>query len=122
MKTQTSSARKLGRETKGFRAGNIAYGVSKAAMIAATKTLAAELGPYNIRVNAIAPSLTDTPLAEKLLNKPEKKEANALRHPLKKIGEADNIAEMASFLLSDKSNWMTGQILHVDGGMSSIRS
>jgi len=94
---------------------------SKGAIEGLTRALAAELAP-SIRVNAIAPSLTDTPLAEKLLNKPEKKEANALRHPLKKIGEADNIAEMASFLLSDKSNWMTGQILHVDGGMSSIRS
>ena len=94
---------------------------SKGAIEGLTRSLAAELAP-SIRVNAIAPSLTDTPLAEKLLNKPEKKEANAQRHPLKKIGEAEDIAEMAAFLLSDKSRWMTGQILHVDGGMSSIKS
>ena len=94
--------------------------VSKGAIEGLTKSLAAELVP-NIRVNAIAPSLTDTPLASKLLNTASKKEANAERHPLKRIGSANDIAEMAAFLLSDKSSWMTGQILHVDGGMSSIK-
>jgi len=93
---------------------------SKGALEGLTRALAAEFAP-SIRVNAIAPSLTNTPLAGKLLNKPEKIEANAQRHPLKKIGEAEDIAEMAAFLLSDKSRWMTGQILHVDGGMSSVK-
>ena len=93
---------------------------SKGAIEGLTKSLAAELAP-TIRVNAIAPSLTDTPLAAKLLGNEEKKEANAQRHPLKKVGSPEDIAEMAAFLLSDKSSWMTGQIIHLDGGMSSIK-
>lgn len=93
---------------------------SKGAIEGLTKALAAELAP-KIRVNCIAPSLTDTPLAASLLNTDQKKEANALRHPLKRIGTAADIANMAAFLLSDKSGWITGQILHVDGGMGSIK-
>ena len=94
--------------------------VSKGAIEGLTKSLAAELAP-SIRVNAIAPSLTDTPLAAKLLNTDQKREANAQRHPLKRIGTAEDIAETAAFLLSRKSSWITGQIIHVDGGMSSIK-
>ena len=82
--------------------------------------MSAELAPV-IRVNCIAPSLTDTPLAAALLNTEQKVEANALRHPLKRIGKASDISEMACFLLSDKSSWITGQIMHVDGGMSAIK-
>lgn len=93
--------------------------VSKGAIEGLTRSLAAELAP-GIRVNAIAPSLTDTPLASKLLSSDEKKEANAQRHPLKNIGTPENIAETALFLLSDKSSWTTGQIMHVDGGLSSL--
>ena len=93
---------------------------SKGAIEGLTKALAAELAP-SIRINCIAPSLTDTPLAAALLNTEEKKAANALRHPLKKIGTAADIANMASFLLSDKASWITGQIMHVDGGMSTVK-
>ncbi|MEZ5199584.1 MAG: SDR family oxidoreductase [Bacteroidales bacterium] len=93
--------------------------VSKGAIEGLTRSLAAELAP-SVRVNAIAPSLTDTPLASKLLSSEEKKEANAQRHPLKKIGTPENIADAALYLLSGKSSWMTGQIIHVDGGLSSI--
>jgi NAD(P)-dependent dehydrogenase (short-subunit alcohol dehydrogenase family) len=93
--------------------------VSKGAIEGLTRSLAAELAP-SIRVNAIAPSLTDTPLASKLLSSEEKKEANAQRHPLKKFGTPENIADAALYLLSEKSSWMTGQIIHVDGGLSSI--
>jgi NAD(P)-dependent dehydrogenase (short-subunit alcohol dehydrogenase family) len=64
---------------------------------------------------------TDTPLAASLLNTEQKREANALRHPLKRIGTPEDIANMATFLLSEKSGWMTGQVLHVDGGMSSVK-
>ena len=93
---------------------------SKGAIEGLSKSLAAEFAP-KIRVNCVAPSLTDTPLASKLLSTEEKKQANADRHPLKKIGTANNVAEMAAFLLSDKASWISGQVLHVDGGMSSLR-
>ncbi len=94
--------------------------VSKGAIEGLTRSIAAEFAP-KIRCNAIAPSLTDTRLAEKLVSTPEKKEANAQRHPLKKIGEPEDIANLACFLLSEKSNWLTGQIIALDGGMSSLR-
>jgi len=94
--------------------------VSKGAIEGLTKSLAAELSP-NIRVNAIAPSLTNTPLAAKLLNTEQKREANADRHPLKRIGTSEDIAQTAAFLISEKSSWITGQIIHVDGGISSLK-
>ncbi len=94
---------------------------SKGALEGLTKALAAEYAP-NIRVNCIAPSLTDTPLAASLLNNDQKKEANAQRHPLKRIGTTTDIANMTAFLLSEKASWVTGQILHVDGGMSSLKN
>lgn len=93
---------------------------AKGAVEGLTRSLASEFAP-KIRVNCIAPSLTDTPLAERLLNTPEKREASAIRHPLKSIGKPSDIASMAAFLLSDSGSWMTGQILHIDGGMSSVR-
>jgi NAD(P)-dependent dehydrogenase (short-subunit alcohol dehydrogenase family) len=93
---------------------------SKGAIEGLTKALAAELAPQ-IRVNAVAPSITKTPLAATLLNTDEKIEANAQRHPLKKIGMPQDIAELVAFLVSDKSSWITGQIIHIDGGMSSVK-
>lgn len=93
---------------------------SKGAVEGLTKALAAEFAP-KIRVNCIAPSITNTPLAGTLLNTDEKKEANAQRHPLKKIGQPEDLANLAAFLLSEKSSWITGQVLHADGGMSSLR-
>jgi len=93
---------------------------SKGAIEGLIRSLAAEFAP-DIRVNGIAPSLTDTPLASSLLSSEAKREANAQRHPLKRIGKPDDIASMAAFLLSEQSSWISGQILHVDGGMSSIQ-
>lgn len=93
---------------------------SKGAIEGFAKALAAEYAP-KIRVNVIAPSLTDTPLADKFLNNDVKKEKSAERHPLKRVGEAEDIAQMASFLLSDKSSWVTGQVFGVDGGMSTLQ-
>jgi NAD(P)-dependent dehydrogenase (short-subunit alcohol dehydrogenase family) len=93
---------------------------SKGAIEGLTKALAAELAP-KIRVNCIAPSITNTPLAANLLNTEEKIAANAQRHPLKKIGAPEDIAHLACFLLSKQSAWITGQIIHADGGMSSIK-
>ena len=92
---------------------------AKGAVEGLTRSLAAELAP-KIRVNCIAPSLTDTPLAERLLSSDQKREAMAQRHPLKKIGQVDDIAAIAEFLLSDQSGWITGQVIGVDGGMSAI--
>lgn len=92
---------------------------AKGAVEGLTRALAAELAP-KVRVNCIAPSLTDTPLAEKLLRNEKQREGAEQRHPLKSIGEASDIAHMAHFLLSDKAQWISGQIINVDGGMSSL--
>lgn len=92
---------------------------AKGAIEGFAKALAAEYAP-KIRVNVIAPSLTDTPLAEKFLSSEEKKEKSAQRHPLKRVGTAEDMAKTARFLLSEDSSWVSGQIFHVDGGMSSL--
>jgi NAD(P)-dependent dehydrogenase (short-subunit alcohol dehydrogenase family) len=92
---------------------------AKGAIEGFAKALAAEYAP-KIRVNVIAPSLTDTPLADKFLNNEEKREKSAQRHPLKRVGTSEDMAQMASFLLSDKSSWISGQTFHVDGGMSTL--
>lgn len=92
---------------------------AKGAVEGLTRALAAELAP-NVRVNCIAPSLTRTSLAEKLLSTPEREAASVERHPLKRVGEAQEVAAMAAFLLSDNARWITGQVIGVDGGMSAI--
>lgn len=93
---------------------------SKGAIEGLTRALSAELAP-KIRVNCIAPSITDTPLAQSILSSPEKRETNAQRHPLKAIGSPEDIAKAALFLLGEESKWMTGQVLHLDGGIGTIR-
>jgi NAD(P)-dependent dehydrogenase (short-subunit alcohol dehydrogenase family) len=93
---------------------------AKGAIEGLTKSLAAEWAP-KIRVNAIAPSITQTPLAEKLLSSSEKIDAAAKRHPLQAIGSPENVAAMVTFLLGDESKWITGQVMHVDGGLSSVK-
>ncbi len=92
---------------------------AKAAVEGFGKAIAAEFAP-KIRVNTIAPSITNTPLSEKFLNSEAKMERSAERHPLKKVGEPKDIAQMAQFLLSEDSSWITGQVFHVDGGMSTL--
>ena len=93
---------------------------AKGAVEGFARALAAEMAP-KMRVNVIAPSLTDTPLASRLLANDRQRESAAERHPLKRVGQAQDIASAAAFLLGTQSSWMTGQVIHVDGGMSSLR-
>jgi len=99
---------------------HVSVSMAKGAIEGLTRSLAAELAP-GIRVNAIAPSLTDTPLAARLLSSAERQEASAQRHPMKRVGNPTDLAFMAEFLLSDKAPWITGQVISVDGGMGSIK-
>lgn len=92
---------------------------AKSAVEGFGKAIAAEFAP-KIRVNIIAPSITYTSLSEKFLNSEAKLERSAERHPMKKIGEAKDIASMAEFLLNERSAWITGQVFHIDGGLSTL--
>ncbi|MDZ7878779.1 MAG: SDR family oxidoreductase [Saprospiraceae bacterium] len=95
--------------------------VSKGAIEGLTRSLAAEFAIQKIRVNCVAPSLTDTPLAKQLLATDEKKEASNRRHPMGRYGTPQDVANAAAFLLGDESSWVTGQILGIDGGMGSLK-
>jgi len=92
---------------------------AKGAIEGFAKSLAAEYAP-KVRCNVVAPSLVDTPLASRLLSNDRKQEMMAARHPLKRVGQAKDIAAAAAFLLSEESSWMTGQIVGVDGGLSTL--
>jgi len=91
----------------------------KASLEGLTVSLAAELSP-NIRVNCIAPSMSNSKMASKILSNPKIAEGIAKQHPLKRVGEGKDSAALAKFLLSDESSWITGQIIGVDGGRSNI--
>jgi NAD(P)-dependent dehydrogenase (short-subunit alcohol dehydrogenase family) len=94
---------------------------SKGAIEGLAKSLAAELSP-KIRVNVIAPSIVNTPLANRFLNNEIKIEKSANRHPLKRIGDPNDISNLIDYLISEKSSWITGQIMAIDGGLSTIES
>jgi 3-oxoacyl-[acyl-carrier protein] reductase len=94
--------------------------MAKGAIEGLTKALAAELTP-TIRVNCVAPALVETPLSERLINTPEKKEAIAKKNPMQTIGTVGDIASAIAFLLGDESKWITGQCLAVDGGMNNLK-
>ena len=93
---------------------------AKGAIEGLTRSLAAEFAP-KIRVNCIAPTLTNTPLASSILRNEDAIERANNRHPLKQINSAEDVAQMASFLIGDNAKNITGQIFHVDGGLSSLK-
>lgn len=111
-----------------FSSVAVSQGMPYHAVVAAAKggveglmrSLAAELAP-TVRVNCIAPSLTRTTLAERLLDNPVKARNAAERHPLERVGTVDDLAAMATFLLGPQAGWVTGQVIGVDGGLSSLR-
>lgn len=103
---------------RGF-ANHAAIGTAKAGLEGLARSLAAELAP-KVRVNVIAPSLSDTPLARSFTQNPKMAETIAGLHPIPKLGSADEIAALAEFLLLENASWMTGQVIHVDGGRSSL--
>ena len=94
---------------------------AKAGVAGLARALAAEYAARNVRVNVIAPSLTDTPMAERLLSSEEKRRRSAELHPIRRIGTPDDIAAAALYLLGPESGWVTGQTLHIDGGLSMAR-
>ena len=106
--------------TQGFTS-HASIGMAKGAVEGLTLSLAAELAP-KLRVNCIAPSLTQTPLAAGLTASAQMASAIAALHPLQRLGEADDIAALAAFLLGPDSGWITGQIIGVDGGRSTLRT
>ncbi|MES2875571.1 MAG: SDR family oxidoreductase [Bacteroidota bacterium] len=95
---------------------------AKGAVEGLALALAAEFASQHIRVNVVAPSLTDTPMAQNLLNSTEKREASAKRHPLSRIGQPEDISNLITFLISDESSWITGQVIGIDGGLGNLKT
>jgi 3-oxoacyl-[acyl-carrier protein] reductase len=94
---------------------------AKGAIEGLSRALAAEWAPAKIRVNTLAPSLTDTPLAQALLGNDEKKDASNKRHPIGRYGQPEDVAHMALLLLDEAGSWITGQVIGIDGGMGRLR-
>ncbi len=105
---------------QGF-AAHASISMAKGAAEGLTRALAAELAPA-IRVNAIAPSLTDTPLASALTASPQMAASLAALHPLQRLGQPQDAAALAAFLISEQAGWITGQVIGVDGGRSRLRT
>ena len=95
--------------------------MAKGAVNGLTLALAAELAP-RVRVNAIAPSVTRTPLADGVLSNEQMAAAIAAAHALQRLGQPEDLAALAAFLVSSESGWITGQVISVDGGRSTLRT
>ncbi|MEM6492230.1 MAG: SDR family oxidoreductase, partial [Pseudomonadota bacterium] len=93
---------------------------AKAAIEGLARSLAAEWAPH-VRLNVVAPSLTRTPMAAFMTDNPQMAKAIGALHPLPRLGEAEDIAAIAAFLLSEQATWITGQTIGVDGGRSTVR-
>ncbi|WP_370193152.1 MULTISPECIES: SDR family NAD(P)-dependent oxidoreductase [Aurantimonas] len=104
---------------QGF-AAHASIAMAKGAVVGLTRSLAAEFAPQ-IRVNAIAPSLVDSPLGKRVASNEKMAEAVAKMHPLPRLGRPDDIAAMGEILLTDAGSWITGQVIGIDGGRSTLR-
>lgn len=102
-------------EKGGGAFGNVWYGATKAGVVAMTKGLGRELGPYGIRVNAIAPAVVETEMVRTLLSA-EARERIVQRIPLGRLAQLDDVAQLALFLASDAASFITGETIAVDGG------
>lgn len=105
---------------RGF-ALHASIGMAKGAINGLTRSLAAELAP-KIRVNAVSPSVTQTPLSDRILSSEQVAESIRNKHPLKRLGTPKDIAKLAAFLISEDSGWITGQVIGIDGGRSTVET
>jgi 3-oxoacyl-[acyl-carrier protein] reductase len=103
-------------------ANHEAIAAAKAGVIGLAQSAAATYSTRGLRVNVIAPGLTETPLAAPILQSPAARKASEGMHPLGRIGQADEVARAVAFLLDPAQSWITGQVLGVDGGLSTVRS
>jgi NAD(P)-dependent dehydrogenase (short-subunit alcohol dehydrogenase family) len=99
-----------------------AIAAAKAGVVGLALSAAATYARYNIRVNCVAPGLTRTPLTASLTQNEQTLKASSALHPLGRIGEPDEVASAIRWFLSPEQSWVTGQVLAVDGGLSSLQS
>lgn len=103
-------------------ANHEAIAAAKAGVQGLTISAAATYASRSLRINAIAPGLTDTPLAAKILSRPESRQASEAQHPLGRVGTAEEVASLACWLLSPQAHWVTGQVYGIDGGLGTIKA
>ncbi len=98
-----------------------AIAAAKAGVIGLTQSAAASLAGSGVRVNCVAPGLTDTPMASRLTSSESTRNASVAMHPLGRLGQPDDIARALEWLLTDDGSWVTGQTIGIDGGLSTIK-